>query len=90
MSLDEFRAWFVPISWNIEESNEPQAIELAHRLDSVLAEASSGAWTEEQLHEELAGPFVADSFAQDVVGDSSRFSVPQFAADPATNSAVAA
>jgi hypothetical protein len=53
MSLDAFRAWFVPLSWNIEESAEPQAIELAHHIDGILAEASSGGWTEDELLEEL-------------------------------------
>ncbi len=53
MSLDAFRAWFVPLSANMEQSGEPQAIELAHRLDGILAEASSGGWTENELLEEL-------------------------------------
>lgn len=49
MSLDAFRAWFVPLSSNIEQSGEPRAIELAHHVDGVLAEASSGGWTENEL-----------------------------------------
>jgi hypothetical protein len=52
-SLDVFRAWFVPLSGNIEQSGEPQAVELAHHLDGILAEASSGSWTENELLEEL-------------------------------------
>jgi len=63
MSLDDFRARFVPLSANIESSQEPEAAELAHRIDGILAEASSGGWTEEELLEELTGPFVAHSFA---------------------------
>ena len=59
MSLDEFRARFVPLSSNIEESGEPQAIELAHHIDGILAEASSAGWSEDELHEELASRFVA-------------------------------
>jgi hypothetical protein len=90
MSVDEFRSWFVPISWNIEQSNEPRAIELVYHVDGVLAEASSEAWTEEQLHEELAGPFVADPSAQEIVGDPSPFQISQYAAPSVTNTAVAA
>jgi len=80
MSLDAFRAWFVPLSWNIEESAEPQAIELAHHIDGILAEASSGAWTENELLEELISPFVAIPFAQSVVGDPSPFPISQSSA----------
>jgi hypothetical protein len=53
MSLGEFRAWFVPLSANIEQSGEPHAMELAHHIDGMLAEASSGGWTEIELLEEL-------------------------------------
>jgi hypothetical protein len=53
ISVDAFRAWFVPVSGNIEESGEPQAVELAHHLDGILAEASSGGWPENELLEEL-------------------------------------
>jgi hypothetical protein len=71
MSLDAFRAWFVPLSWNIEESGEPQAIQLAHHVFGILAEASSAGWTDEELHEELASPSVAIPFAESISGDPS-------------------
>lgn len=77
MSLDAFRACFVPLSWNIEESGEPLAIALAHDLDGILAEASSGGWTEDELLEELRSPFVANALAESVVGDPSPFPIPQ-------------
>jgi hypothetical protein len=54
-SLDEFRAWFVPISWNIEDCGEPDTIQLAFRIDGILSEASSGQWTDHDIVEELAG-----------------------------------
>jgi hypothetical protein len=63
LSLDEFRAWFVPLSWNIEESGDPQAMELAHQIDGILAEASSGGWTEEQLCEQLTSSVLAKSIS---------------------------
>jgi hypothetical protein len=54
LSMDEFRAWFVPLSLEIERSGQPPAIELAHRLDGILAEASSANWSEDDLRQELA------------------------------------
>jgi hypothetical protein len=79
-SLDEFRAWFVPLSWNIEESGELAAIELAHHIDGILAEASSGGWTDEELHEELSRPFVVSPYAENVFGDDSPFPVSRSSA----------
>jgi hypothetical protein len=63
VSLDEFRSRFVPISWDIEKSQDPAAIKLAHHIDGILAEASTAGWTEEQLHEELRGSVAAMPFA---------------------------
>jgi hypothetical protein len=63
MSLDDFRAWFVPLSANIESSQEPEAAELAHRIDGILAEASSGGWIEDELFEELTALSAAVQFA---------------------------
>lgn len=64
-SLDEFRASFVPISLDIEKSGDAQAMQLAHHIDGLLAEASSASWTEEELCEELAGSFAASGKALD-------------------------
>jgi hypothetical protein len=63
ISLDDFRAWFVPISWNIEESHEPQAIQLTHQIDGILAEASSADWSESDIYEELSRLFLASPLA---------------------------
>lgn len=63
-SLDEFRAWFVPVSWNIEESADAEAVKLAYRIEGILGEASSGHWTDQELMEELtqiSRPFAASS-----------------------------
>ena len=87
-SFDNFLEWFVPISCNIEQSGDDQAIQLAHYIDGILLEASSSHWDEKDIREELARPFVADLFARDVVGDP--FQIPQFAAPSVTNTAVAA
>jgi hypothetical protein len=79
-SLDEFRSWFVPVSWNIEESGEAAAIELAHHIDGILSEASSGEWTEEQLHQELSRPFWVSPYGENVFGDASPFPISQSSA----------
>ena len=52
--LDKFYDWFVPRSWDIERSGNVLAIALAHRIDGLLAEASSAQWSEEELRQELA------------------------------------
>jgi hypothetical protein len=54
LSLDAFREWFVPLSMDIEQSGQPEAIELAHHVDGILAEASSAQWTDEDLRQEMA------------------------------------
>jgi hypothetical protein len=53
-SLQEFREWFVPLSIVIEDSKNQPAIELAYRIDGILAEASSAGWSDAGLREELA------------------------------------
>jgi hypothetical protein len=77
-SLDHFLGWFVPISCNIGHSGDREAIELAQRIDGVFPEASSAQCTEEEIREELRRPFVAPSFAENVVGDPSSFPITIF------------
>lgn len=79
-SLDQFLQWFVPVSIGIDESGDDDAIQLAHRIDGVLAEASSAQWSENDIHEELERPFVSALVAEDVVGDPSPFSTSQSSA----------
>jgi hypothetical protein len=86
-SLDQFLQRFVPISIDIDQSGDDDAIQLAHRIDGVLAEASSGKWSEKDIHEELERPFVSSPVAENVVGDASPFPIPQ---SSATNVCVAA
>jgi hypothetical protein len=53
-SLEEFRQWFVPTSLDIEASGNQAAIDLAYRIDGILAEASSANWKDDDIVEELA------------------------------------
>jgi hypothetical protein len=62
LALDDFRAWFVPLSLDVEQSDQPEAIQLAHHIDGVLAEASSADWNEDDLRQELAN--IAHSWAE--------------------------
>lgn len=76
ISFDDFLEWFVPISCGIEESGEADAVELAHQIDGILAEASSAGWSDEDIHEELARPFVPGRGAENIVGDPSAVPIP--------------
>ena len=53
ISFDDFLEWFVPISCGIEESGEADAVELAHQIDGILAEASSAGWSGEDIRMSL-------------------------------------
>lgn len=53
MSLDEFTAWLVGATWNIESMSEPEASQLAYAIELALAEHTSGLLTLEELRAEL-------------------------------------
>jgi hypothetical protein len=55
MSLDEFTAWLVGTTWNIDPTSEPEASQLAYAIDLALAEHTSGLLTLEELRAELHG-----------------------------------
>ena len=71
ISLDEFRERFVPLSLNVERSKDLSAIQLAHRLDGVLGEASSAGWREKDTREELSNVIRLFVHPKRIVGDSS-------------------
>lgn len=53
ISLDEFTAWLVGTTWNIENKNDPDASHLAYAIELALAEHSSGYLATEELRAEL-------------------------------------
>jgi hypothetical protein len=53
VSLDEFTAWLVGATWNIDPLSEPEASQLAYAIELALAEHTSGLLTREQLRAEL-------------------------------------
>lgn len=72
LSLDDFQRWFVPISWDIEASQDHSVIALVHGIDGILAESSAAHWSESDLREELAKairPFVSRQNKSFVLAD---------------------
>jgi hypothetical protein len=53
LSLDEFIAWVVGASWNIENAGDAGASQLAFTIELALAEHSSGFLTLDELRSEL-------------------------------------
>lgn len=51
--LHEFEDWFVPISWELAESDDVAARELVGRIHNLIAETSRGDRSIESMHEEL-------------------------------------
>ncbi len=49
ISLDQFSDWFQPVMWDIENTGNSTAINLAYQVELCLAEASNGDWTETEL-----------------------------------------
>jgi len=53
LSLDEFTAWLVGASWNIDNVGDVGASQLAYAIELALAEHSSGLLTEDELRRDL-------------------------------------
>lgn len=51
--LAEFQTWFVPNTWTVERDADPKASQLVYRIELLLAEYSSGHWTESELRTKL-------------------------------------
>lgn len=54
ITLREFQRWFVPATWNIDETDNDEARQLAAYIDLRFAEFSNQHWTEPDLREQLA------------------------------------
>jgi hypothetical protein len=54
ISLREFESWFVPATWNLHLSNDPDAQALADAIDLNISEYTSGLLTQDELRKELA------------------------------------
>lgn len=58
LSLDSFREWFAPVAWNIEKSGNQSETNLVYQIEGILAEGSSGGWSDNDLREELVNAVV--------------------------------
>lgn len=52
-SLSQFEDWFLPQVWDVEESDSPDAEDLAKAIMASLSEFSSGLVNEEGLKDQL-------------------------------------
>jgi hypothetical protein len=52
-TVSEFYRWFVPTTFQIERSSNPEAIHLTHRVAHLFSELSSGDLTPRELRHEL-------------------------------------
>lgn len=49
LTLDAFRDWFTPSTWDIDSVNADDARELAYEIEHRLAEFTHGDWDEQEL-----------------------------------------
>lgn len=79
-SLRDFQAWFVPAFWDEDPTTESREQRLAHQVELVISEYTSGGWTIDQMRSLLRGllgtPVIeaqwAGGFPRLVTGTTSR------------------
>ncbi len=54
LDVDQFEDWCVATTWNVEQSGTEGATDLTFRIESALAEFTSGLTTENELRHTLA------------------------------------
>ena len=50
ISLDQFRDWFVPVLWTVEDANDTVAERLAYEIEALHAEYAQEHWSREEFH----------------------------------------
>ncbi len=63
ISLEDFKDWFVPVLWNIEYSNNQDAMNIAYEMELRLAEYSNDYWSEDEL-KALLRPLVENYYIE--------------------------
>ncbi|MBI5285288.1 MAG: hypothetical protein HY874_09365 [Chloroflexi bacterium] len=53
IGLEEFRDWFSPNTWDIDECPDLEAQLLAHQIEHRIAEYTSDVWDEDELRDLL-------------------------------------
>jgi len=66
MTLSAFRSWFVPATWDLDQSTSASLKRLVNKLRLRMAEYLSGHWTEEQLIDLLRALVPAERSEEDV------------------------
>lgn len=49
LTLDAFREWFTPATWEHDSTPDADARELGYEIEHRLAEFTHGDWTEQEL-----------------------------------------
>ena len=57
ISLSEFEDWFFPETWDIDQTDNLDLLNLVYSIKLRLAEFSNGDWTEAELRSRLC-PFI--------------------------------
>ncbi len=52
-SLNEFKDWFIPATWDVEKTEKASVIDLVNQIKLRLAEYSNGHWEEPELKAQL-------------------------------------
>jgi len=56
-TLRQFEEWFVPATWDVQDTDNPQLIETRNAIDARIAEYTNGDWSEDELRNFLR-PYV--------------------------------
>lgn len=73
-TLDEFREWFIPATWDVHESSNNAAETLAYRVVHLIGEYSAGELSEARLRSRLK-PLIETyvvSYGEDLPGALNR------------------
>ncbi len=62
-SLEDFKDWFVPVSWDVDHGNNQAAIKMVYEIELRLAEYSDGYWSEDEL-KNLLRPLVENYWVE--------------------------
>jgi hypothetical protein len=73
ISLEDFKDWFVPASWNVDHSNNQAAINMVYEIELRLAEYSNGYWSENEL-QQLFRPLVENYMVEPEIDPGLHFS----------------
>ena len=52
-SLHEFYDWFIPATWEVEKTGNPEAVRLTHDLVHLFSELTSGLLTRDEVKQAL-------------------------------------